>query len=496
MACLDARRRELGALVHELEAVDAELVRAAPDAVLALGDPRQCGDVDWLERGADEPPTPEQAPEVERLRAELEQAEAQERAGRTARARETITGVRGAIDALGYAPLRLELFRQSGLLAREEGRFADAQTELQTAFTIAIERRLERDVADLVIALAMTVGVQQGRFAEVEPWLRLADAWLLREGDPPQMRVELLQLQAGLEERGAKFEQAEAHLREALALLESVPSGRALRQRAALANELGLVLHRLRRWDESIAAFELARVQWLELLGPQHPVTTDPLNNLGSLYIDMDRPDAAIGVFQEVLAQREAIFGHEHPKVAHVLHNLGSAMDKRGDRRAAIDYFAQSLAILERQLGPEDPALALPLMALGEDHTALGEPERALPYLERALAIDLAQLGPDHPEVAWDLHAVANAYMALGRWSEARHAAERSLAIREQHGVQADRIGQSRFALAKALAGEGDLAAARAQAEQAVTEYAAEPDNQARIRTWIDGLSVGRAAPR
>ncbi|MBX7084549.1 MAG: serine/threonine-protein kinase [Nannocystaceae bacterium] len=485
MACLDARRRELAALVHELEAVDAELVRAAPDAVLALGDPRQCGDVAWLERGDEESPTPEQAPEVDRLRTELVQAEAQEWAGRGVRARETIAGIRGAIDALDYAPLRMELYRASGLLSREEGRFVEAQAELQTALTIAIERRLERDVAELVIALAMTVGVQQGRFAEVDPWLKLADAWLLREGDPPLLRVELLQLQAGLEERGAKYEQAEAHLREGLARLESMPTGRALRNRAALNNELGLVLHRLRRWDESIAAFELARAQWLDLLGPEHPVTTDPLNNLGSVYIDMHRPDDAVRVFQEVLAQREAIFGHEHPKVAHILHNLGSAMDMRDDRRAAIDYFAESLAILERQLGPDDPALALPLMALGEDHTALGEPERALPYLERALAIDLAQLGPDHPEVAWDLHAVANAYMALGRWSEARQAAQRSLAIREHHGVQPDRIGQSRFALAKALAGEGDLTAARAQAQLAVGEYAAEPQNQVLIEEWL-----------
>ncbi|HWB76935.1 MAG TPA: tetratricopeptide repeat protein, partial [Nannocystaceae bacterium] len=106
----------------------------------------------------------------------------------------------------------------------------------------------------------------------------------------------------------------------------------------------------------------------------------------------------------------------------------------------------------------------------------------------RALAIDERALGADHSEVGWDLNALAAAYNALGRHAEAQRAAERAVVIRERLGPSPDRVGQARFQLARALAGQGHVAEARASATVAIAEYASEPHNQTMIREWLASL--------
>jgi eukaryotic-like serine/threonine-protein kinase len=489
MACLELGKRDLDALLVELAQFDATLVPIVGEAIAKLPNPVHCGDLEQLGDRAISPPSDaESAAQVGELETVLARAQAQERAGRIPRARATLEEVREQVTALAYVPLQLQLHGLAAVIDQQEGRHLEAQREHQSMFELAVAHRVDDDTLEAALALAASIGVHQGRVDDAEAWVSIADAWIVRSGEPVLARAMWREIVAGIRERQGRFDESRALLEQAIASLDGVPRRDALRPLAILHNELGFVNQRQRRWDEAEQAFIRGREHWLELLGPQHPVTTEGLNNLGSLYLAMERPDDAQRAFEQVLAEREAIFGHDHPKVAHILHNLGSTADRRHDRVRAIAYYREALDILERSLGREDPAVAVVLGALGEAHTALEQPEAALVYLERAREIDERALGPDHPELAWDLNAIANANNSLGRHAAALVAAERALAIREQSGPSPDRVGQTRFERAKALAGLGRLDEGRAAAARAIEEYAVEPHNQARIRAWLDAL--------
>lgn len=487
MACLDDGKRELDALMSEFEQFEPQLVNVVADATAALPDPRRCGDPARL--GSDAGPPHAVAARAQALSEVLARAQAQERAGRVPRARETLAPVIDEIDGIGWPELAMSLHSTLARLDIDEARFADAQQQYQQTFRLAVAVGNEDQTLQSAMGLATVIGVQQGRFADAEAWVTVADAWLARTGESALERSIWDQTVAGIREREGRLDEAERLLQASIARLADVDPGQAARPLATGHNALGFVYQAQRRYDEAEQAFLAAREQWIAFAGPDHPVTTDALNNLGSLYLDDHRPVDATRIFEQALAAREKIFGHDHPKVAHILHNLGTAANKRGDHRAALQYQAQALEILERTLGPNDAAVGTSLVALGESHLELGEAALALPYIERALAIDEAGLGPNHPAVAWDLNALAMANNGLARWDAARRAAERAIAIREEH-TTVDRVGQSRYQLAQALAGLGRLDEARSAARLAIDEYAAEPANQATIRVWLERLDA------
>ncbi|HWB78092.1 MAG TPA: serine/threonine-protein kinase, partial [Nannocystaceae bacterium] len=381
MSCLDDERRELDALLTELEQFDASLVPIANEAVAELQSPSRCADVQRLTSSEATPLDEAGRARAAELSDVLARAEAQERAGRITLARETIAALRPDIDAFAYPPLQIDLHGIAGAIDQQEGRHLDAQREHQARFELAVANHDDLNTLDAALGLAISIGVHQARLGDAQAWVAISNAWLIRLGEPKVPRAIWRELVAGMHEREGRFEEARRELEEAVASLSDLPRREALRPLAIMTNELGIVLHRLHRWSDSEQAFLHARELWLELYGPEHPVSIDPLNNLGSLYLDENRMDDAQRVFEQALVAREKIFGHDHPKIAHLLHNLGVTADKRGDHVAALVRYREALDILERTLGKDDPAVAVVLMAIGEGHTSLGQPGGALPYL-------------------------------------------------------------------------------------------------------------------
>jgi tetratricopeptide (TPR) repeat protein/predicted Ser/Thr protein kinase len=489
MACLDAGKRQLDALLGEFEQFDAALVSAVGEAIAELPLPSRCGEAARLESGEHAEVPPELADEVAELTAILDRAEAQERSGRSPRARETLLPIIPLVDRLQWPGPAIRLHAMLAGIDRSEGRFAEAQRELETSFRLAVIHGYDDAARDASMSLASVIGVLQGRFADAEAWLAVADAWIERTGASTLERAEWQQTAAGIREREGRYDDAQALLEQLLANLATVEDGSALTVLASANNAIGFVYRAQRRYADAEAAFLRAREHWIALLGPEHPLTTEPLNNLGTLYMDELRFDDAERVFTEAMVLREQVFGHRHPKVAHILLNLGIVENKRGRFDEALRRQNEALSILEDALGANDPSVAVAVVAVGETHVARQEPAAALPFIRRALAIDEAAVGPDHPDVAWDLNSLAVVLNDLEQWEEARRAAERAIVIRAAH-VTPDRVGQSRLELAKALVGLGRLDEARAAARQAIVEYAAEPDTQATIQAWLDELGA------
>jgi len=487
MACLDQSKRELDALLGELGQFDDSLAPRVVTAIADLPAPARCADTERLERAAWADPPPAVAARTDELFEIVHRAQAQERAGRVLQAREALTPVAEEIDAIGWAPLAIALHDTFARLDLDEGRLADAEPHHLRSFHLAVAHRDDYEAMETAIGLVINIGVQQGRFADADAWVAVADAWVERNGNVPFDRALWQRAVAGIRERQGRLDEAETLLESAAATLATLSPEDGPRHLATVYNELGLVYRAQKRIDDAEQAYLTARRHWIAFYGPEHPTTTDPLNNLGTLYLDARRLDEAERVFHDVLVQRREIFGDRHPRVAHILHNLGSLEDKRGRHRDAITYYREAVGILEETLGADDPAVATALVALGESQLELGEAAQALPTIERALAIDEAKLGPDHPEVAWDLNALAHALVLHGEWDRARTVAQRAIVIREKHSSP-DRVGQSRMHLAKALAGKGRTADARATAAQARADYATEPATQAMIDAWLATL--------
>lgn len=471
MACLDRELEELDALLDELARFDPGLTMVVQDAVDALSSPFECGDAERLEgRSLAEPPQAIAAA-VDEGFATLRRAEAQERTGRVVEARATLEPHIAELDAVGWPRLSLDTHVLAATIAQAEGRHTDAELEFREIFKLAVAQGDDERAFETAISLTVVIGAQQGRFADVNAWIDVADAWVRRLGERPFDRAMWLEAVAGIREREGRGEEARDLLERTLVLLVGIDDdpghGRLL---ASTYNGLGLVNRQLGNHDKAADAYRKAHQAWIDLLGEDHPLPTDPLNNLGSVYLDERRFEDARRTWNDVLATRERIFGRRHPKVAFILHNLGMVDDKVGDHHAAIARYREALDILEEADGPDAPAVSTPAVAIGESYLEMGEHARAVPYIRRALAIDLATFGgDDHADVAWDLNALATALNGVGEFVEAERVAMRAIEVRQVR-ASPDRVAQSRVQRAMALAGLGRHEEARAQAELALVE--------------------------
>jgi tetratricopeptide (TPR) repeat protein len=207
------------------------------------------------------------------------------------------------------------------------------------------------------------------------------------------------------------------------------------------------------RYDESIEAYRRAAAI-VAPLGKAHPEVMSTANDLGLTLEAAGRLEEARAVFQELLASTEHELGAEHPKLTFPLDNLGEILNRLGRHAEAGAAFERALAIWRRS-GADPFYISYGLTGLG-----------------------LAQLGEGH------------AREAIGPLTEA-------LAIRAEKKAGSAEMGETRFALARALWSKPESRArALALARDAREDYArgADATNPAPdIAAWLRAPSV--AAP-
>lgn len=245
-------------------------------------------------------------------------------------------------------------------------------------------------------------------------------------------------------------------------------------EEARRLNDEVLELHRQGEPGQARARAERALAIRRQLLGEDHPLVAESLNNLGQLHAALGDYAGAESYLKQALLIDERVFGPSHPNVATGLNNLAEVYRAAGDDARAFPLMQRALSIDEKALGPEDPHVAGDLNNLAAVHWALGRPAQARKLLERALAIlektvdgnhprlatclaNLAgihesvaeydeavsllknaleikekSLGPAHPEVLALLESLAPLHRARGEWSEARSVYERLLEIRRE----------------------------------------------------------------
>jgi tetratricopeptide (TPR) repeat protein/predicted Ser/Thr protein kinase len=489
-ACLDAARRDLGALAQVLAAADAAAVERAIKAADKLPGLDLCDDRQALLAQL-RPPEPAAAAAVDALRGEIAVIRAEVSVSR----RDRCGAIAGQIERareLAYRPLLAEALALDAACVDLSADFERSAAVMRDAALTAITADHTALAIEQLVRLSHTLGYRLARYAEADLWLDLADALVVQSGRD-DLGPRVLTCRGGLrsvqgELRGATeaFDLAIGELTgEGVAPTSDLVA--ALHNRGAARAQLG---DKRGATDDIERSIELAR----ELLGREHPDVAMLLTGLGNVRLFSGDHAGAMAIQGEALALKERLLGPEHPDVATILANLAGIHQNLSDYEPAEAYFVRALAIRERALGPDNPGVATLLTNIGEMYNERGLGAEALTRLERALAIRQKTQDPDHPYFAGLYARIGRAELLLGRNKAARAHLEQAAAIGQRSDVSpADRdycdlyLAKARW-LTSRSARDKESARVIAEAALARLDRARIGKEAAEIEAWLAAL--------
>jgi tetratricopeptide (TPR) repeat protein len=196
--------------------------------------------------------------------------------------------------------------------------------------------------------------------------------------------------------------------------------------------------------------------------------------------------DGSIADIRRALELEERAVGDDTPDVLRAMTNLGNSLSNAGRFAEAIATDRDALARAGRLFGPTHPFSALVSVNLGEALNGLGRPAEARTAFQSALDI-WRNAGADASFIAYALTGLGRAQLGERQPKAAIAPLERALAIREETHATPDLVGETRFALARALWSAGAdrpraLALARAARAERVAGSASVTDLDAWLR--------------
>jgi tRNA A-37 threonylcarbamoyl transferase component Bud32/tetratricopeptide (TPR) repeat protein len=213
----------------------------------------------------------------------------------------------------------------------------------------------------------------------------------------------------------------------------------------------------------------------------------------GSLLGAEGHGDQAVEVFLKAVAVKERLLGRDHPDVLLTLTNVGNALTIAGRSGEAAKALSEAHARVVRVLGAEHPRLALIANNEGEALNALRRHDEARRAFELALRI-WRKAGADKTFISYALTGLGVAYLGMGRSADALPPLEEALRIRGDAHMAHDVLGETKFALARALwADPGRRPRALALAQEARADYVAlgtQPKSVGAIDAWLKAPSA------
>jgi CHAT domain-containing protein/tetratricopeptide (TPR) repeat protein len=188
----------------------------------------------------------------------------------------------------------------------------------------------------------------------------------------------------------------------------------------------------------------------------------DTLGNVGLVYVALGEPQRALEYLQDALRLRRETKDIQGEATS--LHYLGVTYAVMGDTAKARDYFNQSLPL--RRTAGDHRGEAATLNSIGAAYSASGEPEKAVEHHEQALRL-FREIGDRRGE-AQALGYLGQASALAGRRRQAAEHYGQAISIFQALGDKRSEAW-ARQGVALVERDSGDLAAARAQIEAAVS---------------------------
>ena len=159
--------------------------------------------------------------------------------------------------------------------------------------------------------------------------------------------------------------------------------------------ERAMTLYRAGNFKAALPAFQKVLDQAQMRYGPNSPLLSIELNNLGEVNRRLGRYPQAEALIKRAIKIEEDKHDPADPGLATSLNNLALLYRTQGRLAEAEPLYERSLALFNQALGPNSPDVAKSLSNLAALYSAQGRPDDARPLLERAVAIALTTLGPD-----------------------------------------------------------------------------------------------------
>jgi serine/threonine-protein kinase len=249
-------------------------------------------------------------------------------------------------------------------------------------------------------------------------------------GDDPEVetavRTAIAETYIGLGE----YDEAEPHLRTALALQQDIHRGDHPDVARSMRN-LGHLLYEMRRFEEAerVCREALNMARKLDT-APHEDLATD-LNNLGAVLRARGQLDEAEQHLREALRLRRALPGQHGLEIAETLTNIGNLHRVRANLPQAESCARQALALRRAQLQPEDPLVTQALYNLSVVLGAQQRYDEAAETLKELVELTRRRLGPDHPHLANFLNALGGIHFLQEDYAAAEPLLRDCVRIRE-----------------------------------------------------------------
>ncbi|HWB80342.1 MAG TPA: serine/threonine-protein kinase [Nannocystaceae bacterium] len=485
MACLARRRDEIAALVQVLASADAATVEHAIAAALGLTPVAACADIERL--SIDQPADPQLAAEVHVQRAALLLAFARGVAGDLREGKRLSEPVVAKAEALGFAPFIAEALVTRGDLAFELGEYAQADTDLQRAWDLAVATRADHTAARAATTL-ISVELKQLAYDDALAWGNQAIAMSVRAGKDDELEAEArIGLGVTRLHRG-ELELAQPELERALEIRRRVHAPDDVRIAASLRSLGDLAVTRMEldvalgHYQQSVALFEAA-------LGWEHPSLVAPVMNMGGVYFRKGQLAPAEVLFRRALTVHEHSHPAAHPDLVIILTNLGNIEHAQEHWEAALQHYARAQQVALELFGPDHAQVGIALVNVANTKLGMKDFEGARADFQRTLELWEGDL-VDNPSLAYPLVGLGSALVQLGRFAEAVPHLERALVIRTKFATGEIEMVEVESALAKAL---WELGSDRPRAdfmsctarERTVALGSAQAERVSELDTWL-----------
>lgn len=386
--CLDERLRGVLALVAELGDADLEVVRNASTAIHRVVDLTSCA------RSADASPPPTMRRSRQHaVQDMLASADAARLLGKSERATELAKRALAAAERLDEPSSIAQAKYRLGLAYLSSQRFVAARQLLEASVGLAQDIG-DRDLELAAAAVCITTAYELADYTAADHWHRLARN-LAIDLDVDAHTRGLIALNASSTAMARQDHPLALHrLDKAIEQLQH--SGIAGRPGLATAYlNRSIVLKRLHRYDESLAALDRSLDIHIETNGARHPRVGGVWLNRSSTLIDM----GSLRTAEPALMHAIEIFD-ENPGEGY-LHaaaygNASVLAIRRGDYERAEHHARRSLELAQPISGPHNHLVATALENLGVAQLMRDNLEAARANLERALAIH--ERASDHPQ--------------------------------------------------------------------------------------------------
>jgi tetratricopeptide (TPR) repeat protein len=198
----------------------------------------------------------------------------------------------------------------------------------------------------------------------------------------------------------------------------------------------------------------------------------------------------AVEAARASLAIKRRIFGPRHPDTIISLENLGNLLGEAKRFREAAEVDRETLDAVARLLGTSHPDYGAVASNLGEALNGLGRHSEARARFEEAIDV-FRRAGSDASFASYPQTGLGRALLAEGRAADAVAPLEAALAVRLEKHLAPALVGETRFALARALwARPAERPRALALARSARDDYRGDADTRGQIDAWLASPSA------